>query len=500
MDYIIVQAGGKGTRLEHLTINKPKALVPVQNLPMLFHLFKKYPDKRFIIIGDYQYDVLKKYLQIFSNVIYQMVDARGEKGTCAGLSKALHYIPDNESFMLIWSDLILPESFKLPKEEDKNYIGLSGDFPCRWKYENNVFIEEQSIKYGVAGCFIFKNKEQISDVPKEGEFVKWLGKKDLKFETLSLCHTKEYGLISEYQKLATEKCRPFNRLTVIEGNKVLKEGIDKQGMALAIREKNWYQTVGTLGFKAIPKIDSYDPFVMEKIEGKNIFEYQLEYQEKKAILEKIVQTLKKLHSLGRSSTDYFSMKEAYFTKTIERLNKVRDLIPFVNQKEIIINGRTCKNIFFYQDLLEEKVKALDCQLFVLLHGDCTFSNMMLRDQTKEPVLIDPRGYFGYTKLYGHVAYDWAKLYYSIVGNYDQFNQKKFRLFIEEKEIQLKIESNGWEDLEEVYLKLISEDVSSYELKLIHAIIWLSLTTYAWEDYDSICGAFYNGLYYLEEVL
>ena len=61
-DYIIVQAGGKGTRMEHLTVNKPKALVPINNLPMLFHMFRKYPDKRFIIIGDYKYEVLKKYL------------------------------------------------------------------------------------------------------------------------------------------------------------------------------------------------------------------------------------------------------------------------------------------------------------------------------------------------------------------------------------------------------------------------------------------------------
>ena len=40
MEYIIVQAGGKGTRLGRLTQNKPKALVPVENLPMLFHLFR----------------------------------------------------------------------------------------------------------------------------------------------------------------------------------------------------------------------------------------------------------------------------------------------------------------------------------------------------------------------------------------------------------------------------------------------------------------------------
>lgn len=78
-DYIIVQAGGKGTRMEHLTVNKPKALVPINNLPMLFHLFRKYPDKRFIIIGDYKYEVLKKYLKVFADVKYLLVDARGKK-------------------------------------------------------------------------------------------------------------------------------------------------------------------------------------------------------------------------------------------------------------------------------------------------------------------------------------------------------------------------------------------------------------------------------------
>ena len=75
---IIVQAGGKGTRLKHLTENRPKCLVPVHNKPMLFHLFDKYPDKEFIIIGDYKYDVLKKYLETFAkNINYKIIKARG---------------------------------------------------------------------------------------------------------------------------------------------------------------------------------------------------------------------------------------------------------------------------------------------------------------------------------------------------------------------------------------------------------------------------------------
>ena len=138
MDYIIVQAGGKGTRLQYLTKNKPKALVPVENLPMLFHLFRKYPDKRFVIIADYKKEVLREYLSAFSEVKYQIVDAIGT-GTCAGIRHAKGLIPEKSPFMLIWSDLILPEEFELPAEymnecsgkmlPEKDYIGISDTFP-----------------------------------------------------------------------------------------------------------------------------------------------------------------------------------------------------------------------------------------------------------------------------------------------------------------------------------------------------------------------------------
>lgn len=48
--------------------------------------------------------------------------------------------------------------------------------------------------------------------------------------------------------------------------------------------------------------------------------------------------------------------------------------------------------------------------------------------------------------------------------------------------------------------MLDGEVTKRQMKLLLEITWLSLTTYAWKDYDSICGAFYNGLYYLEEAL
>lgn len=506
-EYIIVQAGGKGTRMEYLTANKPKALVPVSNLPMLFHLFRKYPDRKFIIIGDYKIDVLRKYLQSFADVRNIVVSATGRKGTCAGIREALHIIPEDKNFMLIWSDLILPEEFKLPAEYEEDgscntdYVGLSKDFRCRWRYENGEFDEIPSEETGVAGFFLFKNKDVLKNVPSEGEFVRWLKENKMSFDTVDLYKTKEYGLLEVYnrsEKLEGGRCRPFNKITDA-GEWLIKEGIDEQGRKLAIREKEWYRRVSGYDFTAIPSIKSFEPFMMEKIDGKNIYAYELTRDEKRDVLVRITDCLKRLHALGECPTDYYSLQNAYVDKTFERLSRIRDMVPFANERYITVNGRRCRNVFFYQEELREKFAQYDTPVFKFLHGDCTFSNMMLRKGV-EPVLIDPRGYFGYTEMYGDEAYDWAKLYYSIVGNYDRFNLKRFRLDIGEQEVNLSIESNGWEDMEEDFFELIGDGVSKEDIKLIHAIIWLSLTTYAWEDYDSICGAFYNGLYYLEEVL
>lgn len=500
-NYIIVQAGGKGTRMEHLTTNKPKALVPVDNLPMLFHLFQKFPDKKFIIIGDYKYEVLKKYLFAFAKVKYLLIDARGEIGTCSGLKKAISLIPEKKSFMLIWSDLVLGKSFEIPTNES-NYIGISKDFKCRWLYDK-VFVEEPSYDRGVAGLFIFKNKDLLVDVPQSGEFVRWLKSKEYSFETIDLYNTKEYGLIDEYNSKEDAsktigRCRPFNKLTV-QDDIIIKEGIDEKGKELAIREKSWYKMANELEYNSIPKIQSFEPFAMQRIKGKNIFLYNFSIEEKKEILKDIIISLKELHEKADCDVDYFSVYDAYYKKTMDRLNQVRDLIPFANDSIININGKACKNVFYYQEEIEEKIREYKLDKFKFIHGDCTFSNLVLNEELK-PILIDPRGYFGHTELFGDPNYDWAKLYYSIVGNYDQFNAKKFRLDILDNEVKLDIESNKWEELENDFFELLGKSIKKNDIRFIHGIIWLSLTTYAWEDYDSICGAFYNGLYNLEGLI
>lgn len=509
MDYIIVQAGGQGTRLKDLTKSKPKALVPVENLPILFHLFRKYQDKRFIIIADYKREVMHEYLEAFADVKYQIVDAGGT-GTCAGVRQATSLIPDREPFLLVWSDLILPTDLKLPEGyEDgeiktvpqKDYIGISQTFPCRWSYRDGIFVEESSSKYGVAGFFLFTEKAKIADMPESGELVRWMQGKHMDFEKFGLAGTKEFGLIEEYEKLKRSKCRPFNKI-MIAGDVLTKEPVDAQGKKLSVRECAWYEKAKEKGIEILPQIYDTNPLKMEYISGRSIYECDLSYKQKKDVLEKLVSSLSKLHESEVTAVDTFSIREAYFNKTFDRIKKIQDLVPFARDKEILVNGRKCRNVFYHKRELEQAVEnlVLTCESFAFIHGDCTFSNMILRENG-EPVLIDPRGYFGYTELFGDVRYDWAKMYYSIMGNYDRFNLGDFALEIggtAEEGVQLVIASNHWEDMEKDFFDLTG--AGEWEIKLLHAVIWMSLTTYVWQDYDSVCGAFYNGLYYLEEVL
>ncbi len=329
--------------------------------------------------------------------------------------------------------------------------------------------------------------------------MRWLQENNFTFEEQALYNTKEYGLYSEWSKLPKMRCRPFNSIEVV-GDKIIKRGIDEQGRDLAKKEIAWYKKIQGEHFKNIPMIYEYEPLTMEFIDGQNIYEYNyIPDNQKRDILKQIISCLKEVHKLGTVETDVASYRDAYLDKTYKRLEKVRNLVPFANNETVTINGKVCRNIFYHQAEVERLVMHYLPEKFCLIHGDCTFSNMMLRHDT-EPVLIDPRGYFGKIRFYGDPAYDWVKLYYSLVSNYDRFNLKKFSLEIGKDGVKLDIDSNRWESLENYFFELLEGEVTKRQMKILLAITWLSLTTYAWEDYDSICGAYYNGLLYLEEAL
>jgi hypothetical protein len=489
---LIVQAGGRGTRMGRLTANKPKALTPLRGKPLLFHTLDLFPEAQVVVIGDYRIDVLRGYCEAFSNhTDLSIIEADGT-GTCAGIARAAALLDPELPALVTWSDLLYSDS---PEERfastDGIAVGLSaGAFPCRWSLQGGRPVRTPSSTDGIAGCFWFARASMLEPTPSSGEFCAYLASlpaAELEGVPIGDICT-EVGTLDAYEITATEDftSRPFNRITALADGTLLKEPVDEQGEALAELEEAWYRRVAQAGLDCVPAIFDYGPLRMELVRGDE--PYRLRSSEQH--LEKILDGLRGLHqAFPEVPADLASLDQAYLGKTTERLQVVTRLIPFADQPEITVNGRPRPNPLHRWDELTEVLRRNYPDAFHFIHGDPTFSNMLITDG--RVVFIDPRGYFGMTRMFGDAAYDWAKLLYSLLTNYDQFNRGRFELSIESDCVSLDIESSGWEHLAPV--AVAASGLSEDYLMTILGIIWLSLTTYAWDDYDKVCGAFYKGV-------
>lgn len=500
--YVVVQAGGRGSRLRHHTWNKPKCLVSVEGKPILYHLFDYYKSNKFIIIGSYNYSQLDNYLSVNPpGVDFQLVKADG-KGTVSGLRKALKLIPNDHPFLFVWSDIII-ESMPIFIDTDRPIICTTSNFTCRWSVDRkNGMHEILSNKNGVAGIFYFPKAKMLPEVPLDGEFIKWLISVFNKYKYLDCPKIKELGDFKsiEFSNNREGFSRYFNSVE-IKGNKVTKKVIDHNFDEVHKREIEWYQKVAELGFDRTPTIHSYSPLIMKKIDGRHPYEmFDLNDREQRATLYNVIDTLSKLHDYQKTSPIQSDVRSVYITKTVDRVSSVSKLIPNFSKEEVTVNGIKCRNIFSekYFHLFEDILESIMPNSFNPIHGDPTFSNSLV-DNSLRVWFIDPRGYFYNDGVMGDPNYDFAKVYYSAVGGYDLFNRRKFKLHMDNDTVEILMEKPVFSAVaEEVFDDYFGREMR--RIKLLHGLIWLSLSGYAKDDIDSVIGAFYNGLFWLEKGL
>lgn len=490
---IIVQAGGIGSRLKELTSIKPKGLVSAKYLPIIFHLFKRYPHDEFIIIGDYKFDVLDNYLATFAKDVKYVLLRSTSKGNIAGIRDAIKFINHNEPFMIIWSDIILSDDFYISEIKDGCQVGIA-DFPCSWSLIDGKLENRQIVGNGVGGVFIFDDKEYFNDMPSDGSFTEWLLNSGIKLYPISLRGSIDVGTLDAYNKIDVKenRTRPYNRI-IFSGGNVIKKGVTEEAKRLIQREIEWYARMEDYGFDNVPKIYAESPLTMQFIAGRNIYHADEDKYRRGGIIADMVKALKKLHSYEHKDADAHDLYQEYFQKTIQRLGGILRAIPFAMSEKIKINGRICENVAIKTHELRQAVlTTLMDTYYGPIHGDCQFTNTMIGNDDKI-YFIDARGYFGKSKVLGDVRYDWAKMFYSIEGNFDQYNIGNYHLNIDDKEVEFSIQSGNWEEYKDYFWSLVPEGEGTMkEIELIHSIIWLSMASHAWENFDSMCIAFYKG--------
>ena len=500
--HIIVQAGGRGSRLRHHTWNKPKCLVSVRGKPLLYHLFEKFPTAHFHIIGDYAFDQLEKYLQINPPNIEFTLTQTDEKGTCSGIAQALKAVPNDAELMITWSDLIIGTMPDIVVKGNVPSVFISNAFTCRWTQGEDGKLYEQPGPNGIPGIFYASRAEYFPEPPASGEFVKWFSCNVPVFNTV-LCNDLEE--LGDFTTIETQNDRAgFSRFfneVVIKDDIVEKRAIDSDYHHLIGKEQAWYNSVHDLGFRRIPKIISTDPYVMTRIKGWHAYQMtDLTNREKCAVLADYIDSLTSLHDRSKRPAVHEETVETYITKTLNRVDSVSKIIPNFDKESVTVNGLKCRNVFSkkHKHIFESLITEIQPSFFTPIHGDPTFSNSLV-DKNLKVWYIDPRGYFSKPGIWGDPMYDFAKVYYSAVGGYDMFNRRKFKLHVDSETIEILQEPTGFEKAaEDIFTEHFNNDIN--KIKILHGLIWLSLSGYAKDDIDSVIGSFYLGLYYLEQGL
>jgi hypothetical protein len=122
----------------------------------------------------------------------------------------------------------------------------------------------------------------------------------------------------------------------------------------------------------------------------------------------------------------------YVSKTWRRLEQWKNLDPLgadiMDRDEVVLNGRSLLGMSRLRAAVVERARALQASATVtVMHGDFCFSNILFDVSSQVLRLIDPRGSFGATGIFGDPRYDIAKLRHSICGLYDYIVADLFSL-------------------------------------------------------------------------
>lgn len=216
----------------------------------------------------------------------------------------------------------------------------------------------------------------------------------------------------------------FNDIHFTE-NHVIKNGKNNKGISKINNEILFYNKINeeNIAFPIPKVINSKDGFLkIEYIKNSNVLTYSINNSNINAYIQTISRHLHILHEntiyVSRELIIKDTIKEVE-KKVIERYNENKWTInEQFNKINSVNNIKIRKDISFYIEIIKHRLIQLinkyNINQYNLIHGDTHLGNI-LTDLSSNIYFIDPRGYFGNTKLYGLKQYDFAKLQFGLSG-------------------------------------------------------------------------------------
>jgi beta-phosphoglucomutase-like phosphatase (HAD superfamily) len=504
IDYIVICASGKGTRLLPITKDIPKLLVNIDNINILnkiINYWKNYSNK-FIVIIDSKYNELVEFYLILSNIDYEIINVdcnNGEENSYT-LNKALNNAKyTNKKILITWCDIFPVSLINSQLFNNENIIFTYKNYG-RYSAYNNIIIKKP---YGnIIGIYYFGSynhiihfepKMDICDCYKKnfGDFIT--------HEIENLTDIGDYQKLCDYINNRTQKynTRYFNTILDLSDNILEKRSTCGYGNIIITNEMSFYKYTSLTNMPTILEY-GYDYFKMEKIlnvnntiELFNKSDITLQYQIIKNILKEL-ETIHNLEKMKISKTDLSEdIKLEFYDKVLHRLDNIQPLLSYFNNIKSVNNIHIKYHHKYIIDKMynniSEKILANEAE-YNIIHGDSHMSNILI-DNNNKIWLIDPRGYFGNTKLFGLKEYDISKIIYSLSG-FDQINNNNNYFFIinDKNNIDININNNI-----DNYLHLFDKYDKNMliNMTILH---WFGLADYIKNDIHKCISSYYYGIY------
>lgn len=184
------------------------------------------------------------------------------------------------------------------------------------------------------------------------------------------------------------------------------------------------------------------------------------------------------------------LKKEIVDKVIERCEKIKAFLISYKREEL---EKALQKT--YNDLLSFAINSTDYDVekaalkYGFCHGDLNGSNVLVNPETLEIRFVDPRGYFGNTKVYGWKPYETAKLLYCLYG-YDDFNLKPQVYKSSWPQVRQSLEYSGFQELH--------SKMGDYKFyREMVAVIYIALAGYISQDIMKANIAYDYGMRLLE---
>jgi hypothetical protein len=415
---VIILSSGLSSRLKPITNNIPKLLVNVGNETALMQQTKYWNaieglDKIYVVIHPNFIKITEAYIAMNKLENIEIISEPESNGSFEAIRNAVATNPELQSDVFLnWSDLI-PVT---PVEHIQrcNIVYRNGN-QHRYGINSKGSIENVGSGGDIPGLYYIQEFPDFDKGKKGDDLIDHM--KSRPYMSQHIDEIIDFGDIPKLTHACTAQVvsREFNSVE-INADTVVKTAMNKKGKDLQKKELKWYSKTPP----NTPKIlkSDEDSFTMERAKGQPLYQCYEDGLEQKAL-----QALAALHETNYQSVSQKvierDLKIEVVDKTYDRKKSIQGLLNGFGKVETI-NGKPLIDFDEMCTILYDRLSWFNQHRtsYAFIHGDPNFSNTMY--DGNKITFIDPRGYFGETRLYGPETYDQAKVLYALSG-YDNFN-------------------------------------------------------------------------------